>query len=513
MRAIILILLLTANLNAQVFSRIESGFGGASIAGFTWTSNGFLVVDEDLDALGTIQYGLFDSIGNLIQLKSYDYWASDSAFRVNPSPGEILNFGSHYVTAQTEYLKSDSGYVRIVKFDKSLDTIYSKKHIQFQGGLPDIKQIIKDSDSTFLATGYLFRLTNRNKYDLWVARFDTAFNPLWELRIPDSLPSMNGGYFGYDIALDAYGSVLVSGRESYYDLAQRIYIDHSFSARFERESGALKWWHAFNQDVGSMNIAAVDNANGTYSFARLEVLSYWQNTSGTDFTQIRFGIIDTLGHVTLNKPTGPKMPYFWFRKLIRTSDGNNYLAGDYRIRPDKKPIAAYKFSPQGDSIWFRIYAHLNDSSDQHQIWAYQEAADSGFLHLGVLRDFDGDINPQRTQHFYMLRTDKYGCLIPGCESISLPEHIPSALNFSLYPNPAQTQVVLQWDPLQGDLANEPIEIQIRSSSGQLIYTYKILKTYLGSYMIPLKNFQSGLYSVQVFQNSMPIYFVKLIVNP
>jgi len=514
MRLILLFVLIALNLKAQVFSRTDSGFGGAARPAFTWTGQGFIAADEDRDALGTLQLGSFDSLGTSLNQKSYDFWVSDSIYRVSPCY-KCLHFdGEHYRYAQTEFVRNDSVYVRFLKFNSNLDTTLTIKHHGFEGAVPVIWDWQFDTDSTFMVTGYVYRLTTRNKYDLWVARFDTAFNPLWQVRIPDSMPNMNGGYYGYDIALDEYGSVLVSGRESYYDLGQRIYIDHSFSARLDRQTGALKWWHAFNQDVGSMNIAATDNGDGSYSFARLEVLAYFQNSSLPNGARLRFGYLDTAGQVIYDTITGPLFSVrFEFTDLVKGTDGNLYLAGEILIPPDKKPIAAYKFSPQGDSLWFRVYAHLGDSTDQHQIWAYQEAPDSGFLHLGVLRDFDNDITPVRQQHFYMLRTNANGCLVPGCESISVSEWNAPKPSFNLYPNPARNRVALQWEALAEALFEEGLKVQIRNSSGQLVLEESISDPALNSHLISIENWKPGLYLVQVLQGEEAVYQEKLIKQP
>jgi hypothetical protein len=327
---------------------------------------------------------------------------------------------------------------------------YPSPIVEYQGGTPEVHDFVFDTDSTFIVTGLLFRHTNYNKYDCWVAKFDTAFNPIWELRIPDMIPGMNGGYYGDDLVIDQYGSCLVTGRTNHYVPTQSN-SDHSFAARVDLQTGALKWFYPFNQDLGSQNIAALDNGDGTYSFARMEILGFWPNTNNYAYpTRMRFGRIDTSGSVVYDTATGPELPYFRFEDLIRTSDGNFYVAGDIQILPGSFPITAYKFTPQGDSIWMRSYYHLNDSADRNHIWAVQEAPDSGFLHMGQLIDFDNDIAPVRIQHFYMLKTDQYGCLQKGCQNIGLEEVGPLEAELRVYPNPTTGVLHLESDLEQVD---------------------------------------------------------------
>jgi hypothetical protein len=500
MRLILLLFLFSLQLSAQRFSKTDSTFGGANRPALLFVNGGFVVADEDRDSLGLLQVGLFDSIGQKIFHKSYDYYESpDSVRRVSPCFKCFHSDSTNYYLAQTDYIRDDSVFVRFTKFDLSLDTVKTTKHLEFQGALPAIWDMVFDTDSTFVVTGLLFRLTNYNKYDLWVAKFDTAFNPIWELRVPDTIPGMNGGYHSEDLVIDQYGSCLVSGRANHYDVLSRLNIDHSFAARVDLQTGQLKWFHPFNEDLGSQNIAALDNGDGTYSFARVEILSFIANSYLPAYTQIRLGRIDTSGKVIYDTITGPKFPYFRFQDLISTQDGNFYVAGDFQVLPNKFPIAAYKFTPDGDSIWMRSYYHLNDSADYNHIWAFQEAPDSGFLHIGQLFDWDNDIAPVRIQHFYMLKTDSYGCLQKGCQSIGLEEIRPLQAELRVYPNP--TTGVLH---LKSDLEQE-IKYVLYNSLGQAIRegSFKASKT------LNITDLNQGVYILQTMSGGRNYHSQKI----
>ena len=463
MRLILLLFLFSLQLSAQRFSKTDLSFGGASRPALLFVDSNMVIADEDQDSLGLLQIGLFDSLGNKVFHKSYDYYESpDSVLRVTPCFKCLKANGGSYFLAQTDFIVADSAFVRFTKFNYNLDTLFTQKHLKFQNGQPVIRDMKFDTDSTFVVSGLLFRLTNYNKYDLWVAKFDTAFNPIWELRITDTIPGMSGGYYGDDLVIDQYGSCLVTGRANHYVPTQSN-TDHSFAARIDLQTGTLKWFYPFNQDLGSQNIAALDNEDGSYSFARMEILGFWPNTNNYAYpTRMRFGRIDTLGKVVYDTAIGPELPYFRFEDLIGTSDGNFYVAGDIQVLPGSFPITAYKFTPQGDSIWMRSYYHLNDSADLNHIWAFQEAPDSGFLHLGRLLDLDNDIDSVRTLHFYMLKTDQYGCLQKGCQNIGLEEVGPLEAELRVYPNP--TTGVLH---LESDLEQE-IKYVLYNSLGQAI---------------------------------------------
>jgi hypothetical protein len=129
---------------------------------------------------------------------------------------------------------------------------------------------------------------------------------------------------------------------------------------------------------------------------------------------------------------------------------------------------------------------LNDSADRNHIWAFQEAPDSGFLHLGRLIDVDNDIDSVRTLHFYMLKTDSYGCLQKGCQSIGLEEISPLEAELRVYPNPT-TGVLL----LESDLEQE-IKYVLYNSLGQAIRegSFKASKT------LNIRDLNQGVYVLQ-----------------
>ena len=503
MRYLVLLTLFSLSLNAQRFSKTDLSFGGASRPALLFVNSDIVIADEDQDSLGLLQIGLFDSLGTKIFHKSYDYYKSpDSVLRVTPCFKCLKANGGSYFLAQTDFIVADSGFVRFTKFNYNLDTLFTQKHLEFQNGQPVIRDMKFDTDSTFVVSGLLFRLTNYNKYDLWVAKFDTAFNPIWELRIPDTIPGMNGGYFGNDLVIDQYGSCLVTGRANHYVPTQSN-SDHSFAARIDLQTGALRWFYSFNQDLGSQNIAALDNGDGTYSFARMEILGFWPNTINYAYpTRMRFGRIDTLGNVVYDTAIGPELPYFRFEDLIRTSDGNFYVAGDIQVLPGNFPISAYKFTPQGDSIWMRSYYHLNDSADRNHIWAFQEAPDSGFLHLGRLIDVDNDIDSVRTLHFYMLKTDSYGCLQEGCQSIGIEESHFKPTGLSAYPNPSND--VLN---LESKLLDE-VYYELYNSVGQLMHSGQFQQ----KVRIDLSGIAPGVYMLKSRAKGVALGSQKIIIG-
>ncbi|WP_421751511.1 T9SS type A sorting domain-containing protein [Croceimicrobium sp.] len=511
MRLTLVFLLLTASLFAQPINRIYANFGSASVAAGMESKEGdYLIAGSDLSNIRAIQFGRFDSLGGILSLKTYDY-TSDSIYRSIPCFSCMEENGGRIYFAQYDLVRGDSALTRFTKLDGNLDTVMTKKLLEFQGAMPVGCDLKFDTDSTFLISGYLYRNTSRNKYDLWVGRFDTLFNPLWQLRIEDSLAYMNGGYFGEDLLVDAYGSLLVSGMATGRDpTALNQFVHYSYAARIDRFNGKLIWLKHFDKDIGSQNFSAVDNENGSYTFIRRKVLRYWPRTDWSFTNELLIGQLDTNGTVLWDRRSGPILQRFDFTDLIKTSDGNLYVSG-LLDTANQQLLAGYKFNSAGDSLWFRTYYH-DESTDWHYAWRFFETSDSGIMHLGSYVDVNHSLNPDRLQYFWLLRTDKHGCDSPGCHRIGLPQlDLNSTSHFNLFPNPTTDYAILQWNWYEQGLEGSG-KVELFDATGKVLWSQSKVVWTENQLIIPVSFFGPGVYYLRVLKGLEVIYQKKIAVN-
>lgn len=473
----------------------------------------YLMVATNFLKWDELQIGRFDFNGNLIHQKSYEF---TSVGIVSTNEKCLEKNKQSYYSAQTLFYpyKSKSGdslVVAFMKLNQNLDTIYTREFLGFQGAEPQILDMVFDTDSTFMVSGILYRETGTHfKQDLWVGRFDTNFVALWEKRIEDNYPTENIGYEGNDISIDTYGSVIVSGKwrgqkSTLVDVKYR-----SFAARLDRETGHLHWLKEMTGPVGSQNMAALDAGNGEYAFAQTQILNFWPNSYLADTTRIRYGKLDTLGNVVWDTLYQSRREAFWFTDMQKTLDGNYYLAGEADF-PLSGISSGFKFSPVGDSLWYRYYYH-QDTTDESYIWSFAPTPDTGFVHFGIFLDFDNDYDPQRIQYSWLLKTDKYGCEVEGCESIGLEEWAVKSPKFELYPNPAKDHVILQWDWLEVGLG-EVWDVEITDIQGRIVEKYTILNLEHQEQRIPLGSFSPGAYMLSIKQSQQNIFQSKLLIKP
>lgn len=162
--------------------------------------------------------------------------------------------------------------------------------------------------------------------------------------------------------------------------------------------------------------------------------------------------------------------------MTTTLDGNYYVSGNYVVSDSTEPGGLYlrggclKISPQGDSLWFRELV-FNDSSDYHEIYSFQECSDSGFIHFGQIADRDFDINPNRSVYSWVVKTDKWGCVDSGCESLNVHEYVSDPKGPLVYPNPTFDGTIYIATNREG-----AVPIKLFDLTGRLLFFDSVIPT-------------------------------------
>lgn len=397
----------------------------------------------------------------------------------------------------------DSVYATIQRVNSSLKVEKEKTIFYSLGGLPSIRTLSFDSDSTFIVAGYIFRtLPSVYKYDLWVAKFDTAFNIIWEKSFTDKCPNRLQGYRGTDIVVDNYGSILVTGEGTCYTPGFNDVMDRvALMARLDAATGDLYWLKEFKGPDGSHTVMALDRGDGSYRFVETQIL--WQGAKNLviNSTRLRHGVIDTTGKVQpqYNKVEDSINGNFYIQDMYCTLDSNYYVAGHRSRDTVQFQSAGYKFTPAGDSLWYREYYH-QDPRDYSKIWSFKPTPDSGFVHLGTWADIH---NPQTQDvHTWLLKTDKYGCYVQGCHEVGLGELLPPPV-FSVYPNPTSGRLWIERE--KRGSAN----LEIISAEGRLLLEYHIQHT---TAEINLKDFATGMYLLKLTDEEGAAAIQKIMIH-
>ncbi|HAD95817.1 MAG TPA: hypothetical protein DCG19_00345 [Cryomorphaceae bacterium] len=494
MRILLLLILVSPCLQGQTVFNRTYRIGGNNFTELLVTDTGYVSAALDDDNVKRLDFSVYDLQGNPLDTVQHDF---NNVGYLPENCGKCLHEVNHSLYyAQSHFDAGDSAYVHFLKLDANLNLLDSGNYVYRDSLGTQIYAMAFDSDSTFLITGYTFRKKPPllGKYDLLVAKFDTAFNLLWEKGIEDNRPNEDLGYIGLDITVDHYNSVLISGYGKYGP-------NSSIVARFRRSDGYMHWFREYVGPLGDAGMYTSDNGDGTYQFVR-HVNTAQTSTKGTLYNKIVTGTIDSTGSYSQLSTLGPNDQMIFTTDLIPTSDGNFYAAGFTNINGARNSFGL-KFAPNGDSLWMRYYYH-EDQPDHSQVEIFFETPDSGFIHAGYYVDL---FQSAGTGVFtWLLKTDQYGCDSIGCHKVGLYEaHIPGLLE--VFPNPSTGDFRLSWT--YGP--PETFALTIQDVSGKVIYRDDTAFLSEQDYNVDLRQHPPGVYLLHLTLDGKHVVSRKLVV--
>jgi hypothetical protein len=152
----------------------------------------------------------------------------------------------------------------------------------------------------------------------------------------------------------------------------------------------------------------------------------------------------------------------WIQTL---DDGSFILCGLHQVNDTLNKYIGwlYKIKSNGDSLWYREYARLQDSEDWNELRQVAPTLDKGFVGVGTLWPNGSGGG----QDVWLFKTDSVGCLIPDC-NIGISEFNPNAgAQMLIYPNPFKEAFAINY--------NIPKEskkgvFELRDLMGRLVYS-------------------------------------------
>ncbi|MDR9375154.1 MAG: hypothetical protein RI565_09835, partial [Schleiferiaceae bacterium] len=209
-------------------------------SGFSLLASGNIIFSGmNNDNPSLYQYAKLDQQGKVIDSLNLQY-DPNNYFLDNCKRGLVVNRNKVY-NSYTNFHSRDSTYVILSKLSLSpLDTLKTKLYYADRSVYTGTHSwaMASNTDSTFLLSGYFARWVQEPdsvlKYDLFLTRFDTALNVIWETIVPGGVYGRSYGPIGTDILFDSYGGILVTGNEFFYPI-----LEIGFAARFDRQGNHL----------------------------------------------------------------------------------------------------------------------------------------------------------------------------------------------------------------------------------------------------------------------------------
>jgi len=234
----------------------------------------------------------------------------------------------------------------------------------------------------------------------------------------------------------------------------------------------------FDQDDGSI-LCLGDSYDGT--------------NSGNEFSYILLMNIDTSGKVNWTKRI-IKGYLNESYNCIQSHNGDIICCGRYKANQEYiKDGWIVKFTSSGDSLWSRVINH--DDSISEGFTYISQASDGGYYLTGY-----SWVPGDNSSKAWIVKTDSFGCVVPGCEKVVSVEDIISGKEkaFLFYPNPVVSKKFFFLSRIGN---GESYQLQIHNLQGELVQTYPF-RAHLGTqYEVDINSsVSSGLYVVNVIND-------------
>lgn len=188
---------------------------------------------------------------------------------------------------------------------------------------------------------------------------------------------------------------------------------------------------------------------------------------------------------------------YHLHSMSQVADG--YVVAADHLASDESPFppsgVLFKVSFNGDSIWMKHYIPLN-WNEERVAWVNfndVKVTQSGNL---IIAGSIGDLDLKIIRP-WILHLDSEGCLVPGCNTVSLedPETEADDNIFLLYPNPANEELYLS----SAITSTEEVNIKIVTVDGIIIRSTNFLPHSGYQYILSLTHFSPGTYHI-IFSN-------------
>jgi hypothetical protein len=163
----------------------------------------------------------------------------------------------------------------------------------------------------------------------------------------------------------------------------------------------------------------------------------------------------------------------------------------------------------GDSLWQRKYHHFYNGpwithvADDLEILDNQDLVMAGYIRVGR-----ADTAEELGEWGWLIRTDSFGCIVPGCQLLDNTENIKVLFDndLTVFPNPASDVVNFKFDKV----INEKAVIRVYSGLGQLIGETAI--DYSDMAQMRVSDWHSGMYFYGVYVEGVLVKQGQVLVQ-
>ncbi|MEZ4884753.1 MAG: T9SS type A sorting domain-containing protein [Chitinophagales bacterium] len=423
----------------------------------------------------------------------------------------LIDFNDNFLLAYNQHEEDNSRNIGVIKFDSRGQVLWEKQYGDIRNQNPHI--LLRTKDGGFIVGGleaYVPDVTPFQYWTMYVVKADSLGNQQWEQRYTldegnssltvDIIETLDGGYL-----LGGYGHLEEDFAGAYQREAYVVKIDSLGNAQWERNYGTLDW---------------DDSGVGVYQYPDSTYLLYGQEGGAESiFSYLMFRHIDQNGNTLEENTYEERYTYAW--KMYPLEDGGFLGVTFERIREnDRLRPRLMRFTPYcRDTLWTKVIDYLPEEENLG-IRDVDQTKDGGFIITGF-----------RTSPFpqfgWVLKVDSLGngCFEFGCDSSTIThiEEIPKSerKRFSLYPNPTQGEVTVQfYSPFEGGEGDvretlKESELVVRDVSGKVLKKMDLVEIENGSFQnfrfLSVDDLEAGIYFVDWQLEGKSLGVEKLVV--
>ena len=368
----------------------------------------------------------------------------------------VMDHEGNLVTHGVSRNPKDSNFLSFIKYNKDGDLMLLKTFNASQVRMFEMSHCMKKND---LDEYYMTARSNPDDYNSSFFNFklDKNGNILWKREF--KMNALNCSLFRMALTKNGFiigatvspNSEVKNGINQYAILA----FDSLGNNLWEKYSDPKEDW------IGTIGGVEVNDKNEIIFFTGKGRIDYPLPSHDNFYWDWCGILIDS--SINVKKAT-------FFKSPIRLNINNINLWGSLKLKnesgyisvgqdmPDSIPHGwIVKLSDSGDSLWARHYRinYPDKGYVQFQLRNIKEDNYGNLIAIGERREFDRvGFN---TQQGWMIKLDKYGCLMPGCQLVNTNQVNDNKPILETYPNPA----------------NEFISFRIFNDGGHQKYSYKL----------------------------------------
>ncbi len=325
-------------------------------------------------------------------------------------------------------------------------------------------------------------------------KIDSLGNELWQKTYKFS----NYMHSGESIALCKDGGFIIGGDERNYNVTPSfrnpliIKVDSVGNMQWRRTYGSTDF-----SNRGANGI--IQTQDGGYAF----VGAVGVNDSFNIDQHIPWVVkLDSNGVIEWSKKSeGDKTnsaPYNnFFTDIIELNNGSLITCGYQKITYPNKPTTdkhrirgtIAKYAQDGTPIWRRYYHHPEVKDEPLSINILHDikpTPDGGFVAAGYLAH-----SIDNTQDTWVIKVDSFGCLVQGCEVISVPRINAPIASLKIYPNPATESIKIEITPSGNQ---QEFVLELYDILGRLVLTKTL---YPHQNTVSISHLKTGVYSYRI----------------